>query len=439
MQRRDPSPSRTPGPATHDAFAVAAPGLAPLVAAELRALGIRARRPEAGGVAFAASTDALYSANLWSRTASRILVRIGHFPATAFHELERRARRLPWPRFIGPSSLVHVRVTCHKSALYHSDAVAERVIDAITRSTGALASDASAGTDETDETDDSDDAGDAAAAVGPAGQQIGSGASPQLVVVRISRDQCTISIDSSGELLHRRGYRLATAKAPIRETLAAAMLLASDWTGDAPLLDPLCGSGTIPIEAALIARRRAPGIGRGFAFAGWPEFDAARFDALWARARDGERTATLPPIVASDRDAGATAASAANAVRAGVEGDVEVRTCALSAAIPPPGPGWLVTNPPYGVRVRGGADVRDLHARLGQLARARCTGWRVALLVADPRLASALRLPLSPRLRTSNGGIPVTLLGGTVPTARATASGEPPSDPAGDRPVAPVV
>jgi len=403
----------------HDAFAVAAPGLAPLVAAELRALGIRTRRPEAGGVAFAASTDALYAANLWSRTASRVLVRLGAFPATAFHELERRARRLPWARFIAPNSLVHVRATCHKSALYHSDAVAARVMDAITRSTGALAADGSPDADATDDADDrSGDRTD-----GPAADGAVERSAPLLVVVRIAHDACTVSIDSSGALLHRRGYRLATARAPLRETLAAAMLLASDWTGDGPLLDPLCGSGTIPIEAALIARRRAPGIARAanraFAFTGWPEFDTARFAVLVERARDGERTGAPPPILASDRDAGATAATAANATRAGVDADIEIRTAALSDATPPPGPGWLVTNPPYGVRVRAAADVRDLYARLGQVARLRCAGWRVALLVADPRLASAVRLPVSPRLRTSNGGIPVTLLEGRVPITAA--------------------
>jgi putative N6-adenine-specific DNA methylase len=223
-----------------------------------------------------------------------------------------------------------------------------------------------------------------------------------------------VSIDTSGALLHRRGYRQAVARAPLRETMAAALLLASGWDGTAPLLDPMCGSGTIPIEGALLARRIAPGARREFAFARWPGFDRARWDALLAAARARELPTSPTPIVGSDRDEGAVAAARANAERAGVAGDVALERRAISAIEPPPGPGWLVGNPPYGKRVGEGDDVRDFYAQLGKVARARLAGWTVALLSPDRALDRQLGLRLEERARTSNGGIPVRVVVGTA-------------------------
>jgi putative N6-adenine-specific DNA methylase len=356
----------------YDAFAIAAPGLAPLVEGELRALGAPPRDVSAAGVEFQATPETLYTANLWLRTASRVVVRIGQFRVVTFAELQRLARKLPWDRFLAAAEPVEVRATCHKSKLYHSDAVAQRILGAIGRPEGP-------GT---------------------------------LVVVRVDHDICTVSVDSSGELLHRRGYRLATAKAPLRETLAAAMLMGSGWDGRAPLVDPLCGAGTIAIEGALLARRQPPGLHRAFGFMGWPEFDPDAWERVLSRIE--VTPGSIVPILASDRDAGATAATIANAERAGVAGDIEVRTCALSAIEPPPGPGWLVTNPPYGERVGEPAAIRDLYARLGQVARAKCPAWTVALLVSNVRMARETRLPLAERLRTTNGGIPIALVVGRV-------------------------
>jgi putative N6-adenine-specific DNA methylase len=357
---------------TYDAFAIAAPGLASLVEGELRALGIVPGSVSAAGVEFTATADQLYAANLWLRTASRVVVRIGRFRVTTFAELARLARKVPWTRFIGAGVSVDVRATCHKSRLYHSDGVAQRVLGAI-------------------------------------GREPGDG---MHVMVRLDHDMCTVSVDSSGELLHRRGYRLATAKAPLRETLAAAMVMASGWDASAPLLDPLCGAGTIAIEAALLARGRPPGFSREFAFMRWPEFDRAAWKRV--RARVKIVTGTVVPIMASDRDAGATAATVANAERAGVAGDIEVTTRALSAIEPPAGPGWLVTNPPYGERVGDPAAIRDLYARLGQVALAKCPGWTVALLVSNLRMSRATGLVLTERLRSTNGGIPIALVVGRV-------------------------
>lgn len=383
-------------------FAVTAPGLEAVAAAELADLGIAAEA-EPGGVAWEGTVADLYTANLRLRTASRILVRIAGFRARTFFELERHARRVPWERFVAPGRTVRLRVTSRKSKLYHEGAIEERLLDAITRQVGPVGTP----TPVTGSADDDD------------------GADAQLFVVRFLHDRCTISADSSGALLHRRGYRQALAKAPLRETLAAAMVLASGWDRRSPLLDPFCGSGTIPIEAALIARRIAPGLAgpdaepRHYAFVDWPDFDAELWRETVEKARSEALPTTKGPILGSDRDAGAIDAARDNAERAGVLQDLSLDVKPLSAVEPPEGTGWLVTNPPYGVRVGQSKPLRDLYAALGKLARNRLPGWTIALLSADRRLEAQARLPFDDRLRTRNGGIPVRLVVATSPPANA--------------------
>jgi putative N6-adenine-specific DNA methylase len=213
-----------------------------------------------------------------------------------------------------------------------------------------------------------------------------------------------------------RGYRLATAKAPLRETLAAAVVLGSGWDRMSPLVDPMCGAGTIPIEAALLARAMAPGRGRHFAFEQWPDHDARLWGEIRAQAEEQVLLRSAGPIQGSDRDAGAITASESNAARAGVAGDVVFHQAAMSALEPPAGTGWVVTNPPYGVRVGEADKLRDLFARFGQVLRARCAGWQVAMLSGNRALEAQLGLALEDRFRTSNGGIPVRLVTGGVPT-----------------------
>jgi len=225
---------------------------------------------------------------------------------------------------------------------------------------------------------------------------------------------CTISADSSGELLHRRGYRKALGKAPVRETLAAAMLYGSEWDLELPLVDPMCGSGTIAIEAALMSRRVAPGAGRAFAFESWPGHDEAAWHGIIDRARNSALGEAPGPILASDRDEGAVGASLANAERAGVSGDVEFSVRAISDAPIPHTPGWVVTNPPYGARVGRSGPLKNLYAQLGKVARVRASGYRVALLSAERALEAQLRLDLREVFRTSNGGIPVRLMVGRI-------------------------
>ncbi len=377
-------------------FAVTAPGLEPLCAAELRALGIGAG-PEPGGVAWTGTVDDLHRANLWLRTASRVVLRVASFRARTFFELERHARKVPWERFVSPGRPVRLRVTSRKSKLYHEGAIAQRLLEAIDRAAGGIgAAAAEKGREEDEETGD---------------------AGEQLFVVRVLRDEFIVSADTSGALLHLRGYRQAVAKAPLRETLAAACLLGSGWDGRSPLLDPMCGSGTLAIEGALIARGIAPGLAhrespRRYAFMEWPEFDAGRWRAVVDEAEAAARPSGEVPIVASDRDAGAVAAAEANAERAGVRGDLDLSVRALSAVAPPAGPGWLVTNPPYGARVGESDALRDLYAALGKVVRGRMDGWTVALLSADRRLEAQVGLRFAEAFHTSNGGIPVRLVVG---------------------------
>ncbi len=401
-------------PARLRCFAATAPGLEALAAEELRPLLATPPAPEPGGVAFSGDLAELYAANLWLRTASRVTVRMAEFTATSFRDLERFARRVPWETVTDRERPLRIRVTCRKSKLYHSDAVAERVADAVAYRVGGEGAFTTAGGDDVvpDAEGGEGGEGDGREAADEAADD-----GAQLLVVRFLHDRCTVSADSSGALLHRRGYRQAVGRAPLRETLAAGLLLAAGYDGTGPLVDPLCGSGTIPIEAALLARRLAPGRRRRFAFERWPGFDGRAWDALLADADAQARPAAPHPIFGSDRDAGAVRAAAENAARAGVDGDVALAAHALSAAPAPAGrgPGWLATNPPYGKRVGEHDALRDLWARLGQWARARCPGWQAAVMAPDAGLARQTALPLRPALRTANGGLPVVVAVGVVP------------------------
>ncbi|MDB4883923.1 MAG: methylase [Gemmatimonadetes bacterium] len=390
-----PAPAAPPAPALLDCFAAVAPGLETFALAEARALGLDARAEE-GGLAWSGDIRSVLLANVGLRIASRVLIRLDAFDVRTFAELERHARRIPWSRIVRPGDSARFRVTCKKSRLYHSDAVAQRLADALIKVVPGARAEGSSATESDDEAPEDEHSA--------------------LFVVRLVRDHCIVSADASGELLHRRGYRQATAKAPLRETLAAALLAASGWNGVATLMDPLCGSGTIPIEAALMARGIAPGARRTFAAERWPGVSAAVGAAV--RAELASRSLERAPgmIAGSDRDAGAIEAARSNAERAGASADVELAIHAISAMRVPDGePGWIVSNPPYGVRVGESERVRDLWAQLGKVLRERAPGWRVGLLSPDPALERQLQLPTRVVAQTSNGGIPVRMVIGQVP------------------------
>jgi putative N6-adenine-specific DNA methylase len=383
-------------------FAVCTPGLEPFLAQELGRLelggdrfavqgegsGLEEMAGEAGGVEFQGALRDVYRANLHLRTASRILLQGGSFYADTFSDLGRRTKRLPWEAYLRPGNPVSLRVFCRKSRLFHSGGVGETVLKGIGARLGQVPAQQESEEREGDH---------------PA----------QLLLVRLVENRCTISVDSSGALLHRRGYRLETAKAPLRETLAAGMLMASGWDGISPLLDPFCGAGTIPIEAALSARGIPPGSRRRFAFMDWPNFDVASWQTVKAEAKPLEPGGGAE-ILASDRDGGAIRSARANADRAGVADHIQFSSRPISAVDPPERPGWVVTNPPYGVRLDSKQDLRRLYTTFGKVLRAKCPGWRVAMLCNSPDLLRTTGLKFDGEIQTRNGGLRVKLVWGTV-------------------------
>ncbi|HEV8124796.1 MAG TPA: hypothetical protein VGP80_11160 [Gemmatimonadales bacterium] len=375
----------------YSCYAITSPGLEEITGAELRALGHQVR-PETGGLGFHADPTQLVAANLELRTATRVIVRIGQFEARAFHDLEIRAKRIPWEAYAAPGTPVRFRVTSHKSKLFHQDAIAERLLASVQHRLGS-----GVGTSPLAVDGDEDHAED----------------NEQLFVVRLAQDTCSISADSSGSLLHRRGYRTTGGKAPMRETLAAAMLLGIGWDGSEALLDPFCGSGTIPIEAALLARRIAPNLPRGvrgdFSCLRWPAFGQAAAKPAIERALERALPVSPVPIAGSDRDAGAIAGARANAERAGVP-EIGFLVAPFSAAGPPAPPGWIVTNPPYGVRIGEQKRLRALYAQLGKVMRARLSGWKLAMLESQREVRRFTGITMREVISTRNGGIRVRIV-----------------------------
>lgn len=341
-----------------DLFLAAPPGLEPLLADEARALGFADAAPVPGGVLTRGAWPDVWSANLHLRGAGRVLVRIGSFRAFHLAQLDKRAHRLDWAAVLRPGEPVRVDATCERSRVWHEGAAAERVGRAVRDTMGG------------------ETRPDAEARI----------------LVRIVDDLCTISLDSSGEPLHRRGAKQAVGKAPLRETLAALFLRACGYRGGEPVLDPMCGSGTIVLEAAEIARNLPAGRNRSFAFERLASFDSNAFHALKARA---EPRPTRLRFVGFDRDHGAVAIARANAERAGVADFAAFDQAPISALARPEGPpGLILVNPPYGERIGDKGELRALYVTLGRVLAERFSGWRTGIVTSEPALAHATRLPL---------------------------------------------
>jgi putative N6-adenine-specific DNA methylase len=379
-------------------WAVTTPGLEPLAVAELDELGLTPTAVEPGGVAFGASAATLADALLRLGTVNRITVRLASFRASSFGELERKAAHIEWGNVIPHAGAVHFRVTSKKSRLYHQDGIAERLERAVAQALPSVRPVRAPSEAEHLERD------------------LTHLPEVQRIVVRVFRDEFTLSADAAGALLHFRGWRQAVAKAPLRETLAVALLRAGGWWEAAragappPLVDPFCGSGTIPIEAALLARRMAPGRLRRFAAEAWPSLPAECFAEARNRARARELPVSGAEISGCDRDEGAITASRANAERAGVGEDVAFTRATVSELGRDDGTGWLVTNPPYGARIGERRALRNLYAAIGKVINERRPGWELAMLSGDRMLEQQLGTELTEVLRTTNGGIPVRVV-----------------------------
>ena len=357
-----------------DIFLTTAPGLEPILCEEVRGRGFKHPKPVPGGVLTRGSWPDVWRANLWLRGAGRVLARIDSFHVTHLAQLDARARRVPWASVLRPDVPFRVEASCATSRIYHSGAAAQRVETAIRETLAA-----------------------------PQSETEGV-----LVRVRIENDLCTISIDTSGEPLHKRGYKQAVNAAPMRETMAALFLRQCGYAGTEPLVDPMCGSGTFVIEAAEIAARLNPGRARAFAFEQLATFDAEAWERMRAVRREAPPT---PPCQGSDRDAGAITMSRANAERAGVAEIAQFRHCAISDAEPPgPTPGLVILNPPFGNRLGAGADVLPLYRALGQVLTRRFAGWRAGIITSEPALAHATGLRFLPTTApVPHGGLRVTL------------------------------
>ncbi len=398
-------------PETLQFFATAPRGLEELLAAELGALGAAAVKLQPAGVLFQGPLQLGYRACLWSRLAGRVLLELGRGAATDGEELYQTVLGVDWSLHMDRTQTLAVDFTGTNAAIVHTQFGAQRVKDAVVDQLRAGAQRPSVDKLRPD-----------LRIHVHLHKRSGSMGQDPRDRSQGGRDEALISIDLAGESLHRRGYREEGAMAPLKENLAAAVLLRAGWPAIAaaggPLLDPMCGSGTLLIEGAWIAGDRAPGLGRDyFGFLGWrghtPELWAELVAEASARAAAGR--AKIPDIRGFDTSSLAIAAAIANLEQAGLRGLVHVERWALGEQLLAPiregkAPGLVVCNPPYGARVGEGEDLRPLYRELGELLKTRHMGGDAAVLIEDRELGHAIGLRAKKIYDLYNGAIPVHLL-----------------------------
>ncbi len=370
-------------------FATCAPGIEPLLHREVRELRFARVERQVGGVRFDGSTVDEWRANLELRTAIRVLRRVDVFEARTEAQLYEGVSATDWSEYLKPDGTLVVSAQTKESTLDHSLFVAQMTKDAVC--------DQFLDRDGVRPSVDKDD--------------------PDLSLhLHLFRDRATLSIDTSGASLHKRGWRREPGEAHLAETLAAAIVLLGGWDRRSPLVDPFCGSGTILVEAALIANGIAPGLFRdGFGFERLPGHDAARYAALKERVR---QSASPRKIILRglDLDPKAARAARANAASAGIESGVEITVGdAREFDFRRGWNAWIVTNPPYGERVGNAPELEALYREFGARVRSRCGGYHLALLSGNPRLTRALGIDIDRRTQLANGGIPCELLHAEIP------------------------
>lgn len=355
-------------------FLATTPGLENALYEEVCHKGFKQTKTVKGGVTIRGGWPEVWRANLWVRGASRILARIASFKVTHLAQLEARTEDISWEKVLDPKHSFHVEVSCSKSRIYHSGAAVERIERAIST----------------------------ALKIPP------SSDADIKIMGRIDHDICTLSVDTSGALLHKRGFKTSANKAPVRENMAALFLQQCGYHGAEPVFDPMCGSGTFVIEAAEIAARLNPGRSRSFAFEKLATFDPP----AWEKMRNVKRQAkTGIHFYGSDRDNGAVKMSAENAARAGIDQLTEFKQQTISDIVPPTNtPGLVIINPPYGKRISETQKLRPLYQTLGKVLRDNFSGWRVGIITTDKGLAQAACLPFLPTTApVQHGGLRVTL------------------------------
>lgn len=354
-------------------------GLEAVVKREVLALGFDDVRVSEGRVAFTADLDGIPRANLWLRSSDRVLLQMGEFAAETFDELYEQTRALPWEQWIPPDGRFPVN-----ARTVHSTLQSERSCQAIVKKAVVERLMAAHGVEVLLET----------------GADYG-------IQVTIRHNQALLSLDTSGDGLHKRGYRAEAGEAPLTETLAAALVMLSFWDRDRLLLDPLCGSGTILIEAAMIGRNMAPGLRRTFAAEQWPAVD----EALWQAERQAaeaaiDRSGELL-LFGSDEDAEAIRIAQQNAALAGVGDDITFEQKALADLWIDQEYGILISNPPYGRRMAEFKEINALYITLNKMMRKK-KGWSVYILTADAKFPDYFKRARPNRVRKLfNGNIRV--------------------------------
>ncbi|AHM03649.1 Methyltransferase [Roseibacterium elongatum DSM 19469] len=366
-------------------FLVGVPGLEGALEDEARRLGFAGVRRVAGGVEVAGGLEEAARANRQMLCAVRVLMRVAAFRAMHLAQLDKRARKVAWRAWLRPDVPVRVEATCRRSKIYVNKAAVQRVSGAIEAAGVPVAKDAGI-----------------------------------VVKVRIDDDLCTISLDTTGEALHRRGHKTFVGKAPLRETMAAAFLWEMGFDGSQAVVDPMCGSGTIVLEAAEIAAGLVPGRSRSFAYHGlvrgealsaaddWPVAEAVQ---AYLQDKDGAGR-----FLGFDRNDGAIRGARENAERAGVADLCRFERQAISDLQPPQGvaPGIVLVNPPYGGRIGDRKLLFGLYGALGQVLAERFAGWSVGIVTSDGGLAKATELALDPFGPIDHSGTKVTLWRGRI-------------------------
>lgn len=359
-------------------FASCPRGLESVLQQELQRMGAEQIAPVDGGVGFSGSQDLLMRVNLQSRVASRVLLRLAQGPYRSERDVNALAMQVNWPHHFTVEHTIKVKTdgvgAQVKSLEYVSLTVKDAICDRFRQA--------------------------------QLGRPSVDTRTPDVrIQVFLSPDSASIYLDSSGDALFKRGWRKETGDAPLRENLAAGILLLAGYTGEQPLIDPMCGSGTFLVEAAEIALNRAPGRARDFAFQKWLTFDQTAWDALKQAARDAEKPAAPLQIQGSDLDSKMVSIARANLARVGLEQCVTLATQDLFAVRPGSESGLIVTNPPYGVRLEEQDSLSALYPLLGDWLKQNFAGWTANFFSGDLRLEKLIRLKMKRRIPLFNGAI----------------------------------
>lgn len=364
-------------------FATVPLGTEELTAAELARLGAEGISVTRGGVSFSGDLPLLYRSLLQLRTASRVLVQLGQFICRSPEELYDGIHSLPWGELLTPAMTLAVDCTLRDSTITHSHFAALKAKDAIVD----LLRDRTGSRPNIDTK------------------------SPDLRVnLHIARNQCSVSLDASGEPLDRRGWRLDRNDAPLRETLAAAIMLHTGWDGTVPLLDPMCGSGTLLLEGVSQVLGRPAGAGRQFGLMRWRDFDRRLWEVVLQEERAKAAESLTVPVLGFDHDPRTIIACRENARRAGLDYQIAFDRKSFTETEPCGHQGILVMNPPYGIRMGDRNSLQQLYRTIGEVFKRRFTGWTAFLLAGDLELAKLVGLKPSRRYVLFNGPLECRLL-----------------------------